>query len=221
MKTSTTTLKEKHKGEDIWVVAAGPSMNHVHPSFFEGKTTIGVNRVGKRFNCTYIVSKDAVGYKEVADNIKNSALIMSKYERGDPGTVLNDVPYDFYYFDHPAKPNQAPDLSVIGTDQIVVSFSTITSALHLACYMGAKNIIICGHDCGVIDMEAAFKGYYTKDLKPHQVTAEGYARFVSNDIEQHTIALKKVLQTAYDVNIHSLNPFINFGLEGHTYEKIS
>ena len=42
-------LKEIHTGEDVWVLAAGPSMNYLDPSFFENKVTVGVNRICKFF----------------------------------------------------------------------------------------------------------------------------------------------------------------------------
>ena len=35
-------FKAIHEGEDIWIIAAGPSMNYVDNSFFENKVTIGI-----------------------------------------------------------------------------------------------------------------------------------------------------------------------------------
>jgi hypothetical protein len=33
--------------------------------------------------------------------------------------------------------------------------------MHLAAYMGAKNIILIGHDCGTLNGEPNFKDYHT------------------------------------------------------------
>jgi len=42
---------------------------------------------------------------------------------------------------------------------------------------------------------------------------------VSNNIEAHTLALKRRLKEVYGTNVYSLNPFINFNLEGHEYSS--
>ncbi len=51
-------LKDKHKGEDIWVIAAGSSMDYVDESFFSNKIVIGQNQTYKKYPCDYIVMKD-------------------------------------------------------------------------------------------------------------------------------------------------------------------
>ena len=206
-------------GQDIWVLAAGPSMNHIHPSFFDNKTTIGVNRICRFFKCDYIIAKDGRGFKEIIDSTgTNSKLILSKHESGNPHQNLNLVEGEHYIFDHPAKPGEKPDTSCIAenSDQIVVSYSTITSAIHVAAYMGAKNIIICGHDCGIIDGQSTIEGYYDK-IKPHQGTEQGYVNWLSQ-IENHTTLVADKLNKVYGCNICSINPFINFNLEGHKYK---
>ena len=38
-------------------------------------------------------------------------------------------------------------------------------------------------------------------------------------IESNTLEVKKKIKEVYNCNIYSLNPFINFGLEGHKYDK--
>ena len=43
-------------------------------------------------------------------------------------------------------------------DGLVVSHSTITSAMHLAAYMGAATVILAGHDCGALDGQLNFAG---------------------------------------------------------------
>ena len=106
-------------------------------------------------------------------------------------------------------------MSVIGTDKIVVSFSTITSAIHLAAYMGAANVILVGHDCGTIDGKQNFAEY------PEPIHAQGrkfYKSFL-NKIEPQTQAIRQRIKEVYGCNIYSLNPWLNFGLEGHIYER--
>ena len=214
-------LKNIHVDQDIWVLAAGPSMNYLSPSFFENKITIGVNRICKFFNCDYIVAKDGRGFSEILDAIDNKVeLILSKHESGNLYQNLNTCEKDHYIFDHPAKPQEKPDLSCIdkNQDKIVVSFSTITSAIHIAAYLGAKNIMICGHDCGTIDGESTIRKYYDKTIIPHQGTNEGYIKWLSG-IEDHTILVASKIYKVFGCNIHSINPFLNFNLEGHKYKS--
>ena len=209
-------LKNIHKGEDIWIIASGPSMNFVSPDFFANKISIGVNRVNIKFHCDYLVAKDPSGLNELEGNQQEAKLILSKWAYGNPGSKLNSASKEHWIFDHPAKPAEKPDTSVIGTDFIVVSHSTITSAIHLAAYMGAKNIIICGHDCGAINGMVSIKDYYANSA-PIQQTDAGYFKWLGH-IEKHTVQVCGVLKSHYDVNIHSLNPFINLNLEGNHFE---
>ena len=232
MKKPHTLLKNIHQGKDIWVLGAGSSLNHVSKSFFDSsKIVIGVNRICKFFRCDYVVSKDPVGFDEIRESVKDSKVILSEWKFGDPPSwkhlanphpclepTLNSLNGDFYYFTHPTKAGQKPLLEVIGSEDIVVSHSTITSAIHMAAYMGAKNIILCGHDCGSLDGEVNVKNYYEK-ICPNQGDTEGYVHFVSKQIEEHTIQVKEKIYDVYGVPIYSLNPFVNFGLEGHEYTK--
>ena len=47
MQKTIQELKDKHKGEDIWVIAAGSSMDYVDKSFFSNKIVIGQNQTFK------------------------------------------------------------------------------------------------------------------------------------------------------------------------------
>ena len=225
MAESHKVLKDTHKGEDIWVIAAGPSMDHVDADFFEGKVVLGCNRVNKKFPCTYTIHKElSTMTNSILPHIrefqKNSKLILSERRFADYGGVKNPTEHADYIFTHPPKHNQKPDLNCIGkSDDIVVSYSTITSALHMAAYMGAKNIIICGHDCGTLGGRSVFKNYYTHNFKPHQGTQAKYIKWIKSGLEQHTIDVANRIREVYGIGVHSLNPFINFGLEGHEYSR--
>jgi len=212
-------LKEFHSGEDVWILAAGPSMNYLDPSFFENKVTVGVNRICKFFSCDYVVAKDGRGFSEILDNSDyDTKLVLSKHESGNLHQNLNTCPREHYIFEHPAKPGEKPDISCIDkdSDKIVVSYSTITSAIHFAAYLGASNIIVCGHDCGTIDGQSTISDYYNEKIKPHQGTEERYIRWLSQ-IGNHTTLVANQIKKVYGCNIHSLNPFLNFNLEGHKY----
>jgi hypothetical protein len=219
-----TQLKDKHLNEDIYIIASGASMDFIDPSFFEGKITIGTNQVYKKFKCTYLVRKEV---KFIEPSLKTgSIVIVSEFDSGnlnsgDHKLNTNKIEHpNLYYFEHLDNLHDKVDTSVVaeGSDKIVVSFSTITSAMHVAAYMGAFNIIICGHDAGVLDGKMHFNGYADKITDTPWQNWEQYRNWLKV-IEGQTLSVKKALEDVYDLNVVSLNPFINFGLEGHKYER--
>ena len=56
-------LKDIHKGEDIWLVLAGSSMDYVSSDFFKNKIVIGQNHTYKKYPSTGMVLP-AMGYGE-------------------------------------------------------------------------------------------------------------------------------------------------------------
>lgn len=213
MKREIRELKNIHKGLDIWVIGAGSSMNFVDPSFFKGKITIGVNHVYIKFKCDYLIRKENKGIKEAYET--GSVLIVSEYNRaGNSNRKLNEIDGDYFYFKHLPSKNTEIDFSIVGTDKIIVSWSIITSAIHVAAYMGAKNIMLCGHDCGMLDGKNNFNGYY-ENLSNR--TIEWYSSYLKK-IEDQTVQVKKKMKEIYSCNVYSLNPFVSLNLEGHKFK---
>ena len=205
-------LKDIYKGHDIYVVASGASAGYIEPSFFDNKLAIGVNHVWRRFpNVDYIVMKDSNSMESAghASKMMGFKLIVSRHNCGT--LKFADNKGADYFFEHLENKLQEVDLSVVGSDKIVVSYSTTTSAVHIAAYMGAANIILVGHDCGKLDGASNFSGYPKSPLGQ-----TFYDEFLSQ-FEPQTIALRERLKEVYGCNLYSLNPFVNFGLEGHVY----
>ena len=82
--------------------------------------------------------------------------------------------------------------------------------------MGASNIILCGHDCGAINGKTTMDNYYVKVPRVQRTEADYFVWL--GKIEDHTIQVCEALKSHYDVEIHSLNPFINLNLEGNYFE---
>lgn len=203
-------IKNQYYGADIWVVASGASAGFVDPEFFENKLTIGVNRVWTRFKTTWLVIKEQAVLPAAIKT--GSRVIASHHNCGTIANAINKARGHFYFFEHADNGLESVDLDVIGTDKIVVSYSTITSAMHLAAYMGAANIILVGHDCGTIDGQINFAGYPENLMKSESF----YKDFLSR-IEPQTRAVKARLMEVYGCRVYSLNPWINFRLEDHDY----
>ena len=220
-------LKDRHLGEDIYVVAAGASAGLIEPAFFEGKCVIGVNRVFVRFPCTYVIFKEYGGSEYEQELMGTNAVpIVAKWDTGNirqgkmrPGTMSFKRP-EYYFFDHLENTRERVDLSVIDrqSDKLVVSYSTITSAMHLAAYMGARNIVLVGHDCGLLNGKAVFDGYYRDMSVSPWKDPDEYKAWL-DQIEAQTVAVRDRLKEVYGCSVVSLNPFVNFGLEGNVYVR--
>jgi hypothetical protein len=213
-------LKNIHSGSDIYIIASGASLNYISPSFFDNKITIGVNQVYRKFKCKYIVRKEV---SHLVESIQTGAkVICSEWDSGDINkgkrirNTTNNEKLDFYVFSHKENRHTEIDFSVMGTDQIVVSYSTITSAMHVAAYIGAKNIIIVGHDCGLLNDKHVFDNYYKSISETPWKNWEEYKKWLGV-IEKQSISVKSELHKKYGCNIYSLNPFINYNLEGNTF----
>lgn len=219
MKT-ITELKNIHIGKDIYVLASGKSVDYYPIDFFNDKIIIGVNQAYKKVWCDYIVRKET---KFLNESLKqDSIVIVSEYDSGN----LNSGPEklntnkinheDLYYFEHNDNKHTEIDTSVFGTDKIVVSFSTITSAIHIAAYMGATNIILLGHDCGTINGEMTFSGYYNGIQDTPWSTWAQYKQWLKV-IESQTIIVKNEVKKHYNANVVAMLPFVSLNLENHIY----
>jgi len=221
---SHTILKNAYTGKDVYVLGSGTSMQFINKTFFEDKFTIGANLIYQYFPVNFCVFKhsqfidDAVG--------KCKVIISSKHDCGDiTKEIVNNKNVD-YFFTHKKgrfgelEDNFRENLESLGKDEdIFVSYSTITSCIHLAAYMGARNIIVCGHDCGWIDGLSHIEGYSKRiiDYYGSEEKFNEYYNYWLERINSDTIRLKEKIKEIYGCEIYSLNPFINFRLEGHDY----
>ena len=220
-------FKNIHKGEDIYILASGKSVDFIDDTFFNNKIVIGVNQAYKKVECKYLLRKEVNMIKEIIDNNVKSIHFISCGNCGNNNNTnvkyIKNISYDkkdnIVLYPHIVNkisiPQNLPD-----KDILITSYSTITTAIHLAAYMGASNIILIGHDCGSINNECNFTGYHTD--KTYKIAwkngKQDYVKWLKN-IESHTIKLRSLIKDKYGCNIYSLNPFINFGLEGNIYKK--
>lgn len=220
-------FKDIHKDEDIYILASGKSVDFIDSSFFNNKTVIGINQVYKKTFCKYLLRKEADLIKECIQESPNSTFFISKGNCGGDNKInylllqklhlINNN--NVVVYDHLENIHKLPD-SLPPEPKLIVSYSSITTGIHLAAYMGAKNIILLGHDCGTVDDECNFTGYHTESTYKiaHKTGEAGYRNWIKV-IEQHTIQLKQMIFDKFKAHVYSLNPFINFGLEGHVYKR--
>lgn len=216
-------LRNRHIGQDIWLIASGKSLDYVEPGFFDNKITVGLNMAYKRFDTTYVTCRDnnwfEMLYQESAR--QNNTLIAAK-----EGS-RSDRPYE-KFANVPKKPNNQIvyqfengihkfDLKVIGSEhETIGGLSSITCAMNVCAHLGARNIILCGADAGMLDGCRHFDGY-RDGTTPGLETSGQYLQWLDR-VEQQVLAVKARLKEVYNCGVVSLNPFVNLNLEGHKYE---
>ena len=205
--------KNIHPGEDIYIIASGKSLDFLDKSFFDNKITIGINQCYKYISPTYCIRKEHQFIDDVLKETSDSVIHFVSIGNCGGNNTSNVKNYmmnkRIVFFPHFYNHHTLNDLPSEGN--IVVSYSTITSGIHLAAYMGAKNIILVGHDGGSINGEANFKGYHTSETMDQKNTDE-YKAWL-REISEHTVTLKGLLKVKYGCNVVSINPFVNFKLE--------
>jgi len=205
---------------EIYIIAGGASMDYIDPSFFDNKITIGVNESFRKYkNCNFYLRKDGRVYQgfDIFDHIKTvspkSKLIVSDYYGGAIEWPKNEWPeetMDYYYFEHVASHGEM-DFSVLEKDEdkLVMGIGICAIAIHFAAYMGAKNIILCGNDTGFIDNKDYFAEYGTYECPTSHTGTLSWTKDQTETVAQHF--------RNKGLNIVSINPFVNFQLEGHYF----
>lgn len=230
MSLKLTEFKDKHKNSDIYIIASGKSCDFIDNSFFSNKITIGINQTYKKLIPTYLLRKEFKLLNEIISNdkLQNTTHFISA---GDCGSLNiknkkqidlldNNKKKNICVYDHNKNEHFNTTIPKLTDNQLYVSYSTITTAIYLAYYMGAKNIILVGHDCGLIDNKSNFNSYHTEETLKICWKGDSQSQYNNwlNKIENQTIILKEFLKDK-NINVVSLNPFINFNLEGHNYKN--
>jgi len=152
-------LINRIKGETVYILGAGPSMDSISHEFFKRKITMGINGVFERFPCVYSVMK----HNEFLEKAKGATIrIASEYDRGVQGGKRNGAEHIFKTIEpHIVKePFKHIKLQILDDERISVGYSTVISAIDIARKMGAKMIILCGIDCEFDGDRMNFDGYF-------------------------------------------------------------
>lgn len=204
------SLRGIHADADVWVIASGPSMSHIPPSFFDGRVVVGVNAVWRHFPVTYAVRKEHDDAQATID--AGVPLVIAAGDcGGDSGPP--ELSGRHWVFAHSYNQSEGPiDLEPIGSpDRLVVSWSTTTTAIHFAAFLGARAVIVAGHDCGLIDGRSNFDGYAAA-----QEDSDWYRDWVSM-IEAQTMTVAERVTAVYGCPVLGLNPWPSLALAGHVH----
>jgi hypothetical protein len=206
----------RHPGSDIYVVGSGVTLEHFDPEFFAGRIVIAINWVADRrpLPATYTLTK----YHDIALALSakypDMGVVVSRHLHGNTAqpTISPERP-NLYAFHHRANPSESFQAERDWPTEpgfLVNSHSSITSAMHLAALMGARNILMVGHDAGLLDGRMHFDGYRIEpDLRTNIGWLEGF--------ERHSREVKAELVKRFGCRVYGLLPFINARMEGHEY----
>lgn len=202
------SFRDAYKGQTIWVLGSGGSIDFLDPSFFDDKVCVGVNFVGKSFGLAnyFTFSHYHLDSLEMAESSR--FVFTPKKQHGDKEEWSGELPANMVLFNtNSGSPGHSfdPFGKDNPTDGLMIGNSSIHGAIHLAAYMGAKHIVLVGADCGRLDGVDRFSGYVPGD-NPW------------SEYNKKLIVMKRWIFENFGAAVYSLNPFVNFNLEGHKFE---
>ena len=208
-----TQFKDMWKGQLVFVFGSGKSLDYINPRMFDGQPCVATNRVGKTFGLKeyFTVTHHyeagefypALGIDQPIITPDRDTTKLEMSPLGDKNNVFRYKASRQYFSNFNVQQHWPRD-----HDTLVVGSTGLHSAMHFAQFAGASTIILVGADTGRLDGETNFGDYLRSGPETQQswVAWEQHNRQVADRIRSMGCA------------VHSLNPFINFGLEGHTFE---
>ena len=208
MGLSGTLFKGKRGGETAWVIGSGASLDYIPPAFFADKLCVCVNRVGITLGLPWFYTvthyhRDAM---IVADERPDLPVIIPELDLGRFGPeAANREPDQPNVYRMPTNDQLFSGFDPVrdwptDPDALVAGPTSLHMTMHFAAYLGAAHLVLVGADCGTLGHRSNFDGYSVGDnpFPVWQATLAGVADQIR----------------ATGVSVHSLNPFVNFALEG-------
>jgi len=203
-------FRDVHCCKTVYVFGSGATLNYLAPSFFDDKICVTTNFAGSVFGLSkyYVFSHyhaDSVSEAQLDETV---AVFMPLREHGTDAEFLGFMPKIVTFPTTTGRPGTSFNPS--GKDwptldnSLVIGSSGIHGAMHLAAYLGAKFIVLVGADCGTLGGAERVEGYVKGDIP--------WALY-----EQHLRDMKQRLFEMYGCQVYSLNPFVNYSLEGTQY----
>ena len=204
----------------FYVIGSGATLDHVDPGFFVGSNVIAVNEAAVRLG---LYSMDVNvhtfshyhEYTALAEQYPGHRFHMPEGDQGFDGKPSVTPPNVVFYQHYPTVFDFDPSKKW-PAGGILVGSTSVHGAMHLACIMGATNIILVGVDCGLLDGKTNHGEYVSGNLATTDDLYGWLARW-----DDHLRQVKRVLVEEYGVRIYSLNPFVNLNLEGHTWRGVT
>ena len=145
------SLKNKHKGETIFIIGNGPSLTPEILSKIKGKTCLASNKIYLMFQHTdwrpnyYSVEDDLVLKNNISEiNEYNSSLkLLPIHSIFHIGKVKDAIYFNYHgHHFYPDKPKFSSDV----LSGIYWGGSVVYTQIQLAIFLGAKKIVLLGVD---------------------------------------------------------------------------
>ncbi|MCB9267669.1 MAG: hypothetical protein H6558_21810 [Lewinellaceae bacterium] len=209
-------LKDKHKGEDVYLLASGASLDYYPRDFFRERLSVGVNKVAQHFSSTYTVMHHHENIPELIG--LDTTLAVSRFMRciSAEGTMHIDLlrqgSRTHYQYESLEQGFTHIDYSAYELDNhLITGGSSMVSALHFCHYIGAGTIFVCGMDGRAVNGKMNFEGYHTqKEMQEAQV---GHVDRTKAMLLQVCHFLK-----GKGASILGVNPFIDLNLRVDLFE---
>ena len=203
-------FRDVHCCKTVYVFGSGATLNYLAPSFFDDKICVATNFAGSVFGLRryYVFSHyhaDSIAEAALPQTV---AVFTPQREHGTDAEFLGFMPKIVTFPTTTGRPGTSFNPS--GKDwptldnSLVIGSSSIHGAMHLAAYLGAKFIVLVGADCGTLGGAERVEGYVQGE-HPWEL------------YESHLRDMKQRLWDVYGCQVYSLNPFVNYSLEGTQY----
>lgn len=205
------------RGETVWLLASGSSLTYVSRAFFADKITVAVSEAAFDFPTTYACFNH---HDRVAEALDAGLIVVAPHAHCGVqawGSLLPAQHDRLYVFDHGENQMTRPlDVSDLDgeSNRLLMTASTVVTALHFAFRLGAAAIMLCGMDGGLLDGQMNYPDYLRRN--GGESTRLPHIRLTTHLI----VALVDEIRRR-GVAVHSLNPFMNFTLEDHRFESLT
>jgi len=198
-----------YKGRDAYILGSGRSLDFYDTTFFHDRLTIAVNdgALKKVPSAKFIVTKyheHAYGFR---DQYPNTRVVVSRMQHGHEGLITDTRNLIVVDTSVNTMHRWVPEDFPTDPELLVASWSSITTAMHFAAYLGARTIFLIGADCGTIDGRGRCDGYPDNgDQEPFWPV-----------FEQQTEQVAAILLERYGCPSVSLSPFVSPNMGGHAW----
>jgi hypothetical protein len=212
-------LRNIYAGQEVYVFASGSSLNYIPPSYFDNKICIATNRVGFVYGLkNYWTATHHYEVEQYYRKYGCKSIIIAP-DKDINNLNMEPVPDSHATLRFPSAKQHYAEFSVSKhfpetDDRLVIGSSSFHTSLHLAQYMGASTIIIVGLDQGTLDGETNVRGY--EDFPHMEGNPSGKSHHSFSVWEIHTRDMVNKMREL-GCNVFSLNPFMNWNLEGHKF----
>ena len=202
-------LRNKHFGQMVWVVASDATLDYFPENFWERRCVITINE--PHVPSWYCVSKNDAGDQYLQDRIDahpKTQFVVSQHRYGNINHQRTNLQRAIVF---PHRQNRvslfdpAHDIPK-DREMLLVSFSTLGSALHLAAYMGAHTCFVVGASGGEFGGKV-----YVGDYSQHATSS------VAAQTSRQTQGICDELQRRYGTYFVTVLPWANMRLGGVTF----